>query len=202
MMDRSRGDPRIAAESLLAISGSARSACFGSSPASDIPRLMAAIQLVERQSRTAGRRLAEDTIVRGALALGLPVPDFSLGDGQVRVSTALEAAKVIAPDLAAGGASGIAARLLEPCANRDIGVVVLKWLDSEGGPHSAQYMAHDDIVRLAKAYNGQSPSGRPDAALANAFYAEVVYQLYMSLAFEDARRGQRRETLLGHAPAP
>ena len=170
----SHGDPQVLARRLLA--GAKPAPHCGADHATDLDRLMSAIVIVEDFAHSRAWKLAEATLV-GALSLaGAPIPDLTLGDGEIRPSTARRAG--------AGEGPALPLRLLDPCANRQIGVAVLAWIAREHGL-ADRPLDHAAIVAIAAAYNGQGAPHEPAQLIANATYDEVVYDLYYGLAFRD-----------------
>ena len=198
----SHGDPRVIARMLLNTAPPVAGVCAnaGDAPPTDYDRLMAAISVAESFAHSRVDKLAEDTVVRLAVLVGAPVPDLSIGAGEIRISTAQRALLASREPEWAAAQGELALWLLEPCRNHRIGVRVLKWIAGQQGL-AGRPLDHATIVALAAAYNGQAIARDPAHLLANATYNEVVYTLYYDLAFRELAAGQPPNKSGGSASA-
>jgi len=129
LFTRSDGDMRSYARLLQQDGDQRQPACLTSSGAEEpsLAVLMRAIMTVGTHASSGLERLVEATAIRGAVLLGMPVPDFSLGLGQIRPSTAIKALRSVGPP-GTGTAPPppqVALRLLQPCDSLRIGIAVL-----------------------------------------------------------------------------
>ena len=195
VLNLSKGDPAVLAEMLLSRAELERHACGAEATANetDSDRLATAITVVESFATTRFHRTAESLVIHTAVWLGIAVPDLSIGEGQIRVSTAERALQTydarVPSDI--GERRKIALRLLDPCGGHRLGVLVLKLLATERGVATTA-LDHKKIVMLAAAYNGQSPARSPYDMVPNQTYNEVVYNLFLALCFQAIRTNPRK----------
>ncbi|MBU2532295.1 MAG: hypothetical protein KKB37_06115 [Alphaproteobacteria bacterium] len=164
-------------------------ACEPARQGDDLSRLAEAVTIVETFASPRLERALEFLLVRTALLLWLPPPDFSIGPAQIRPSRAFEAARTgNAPSAASDSdksAAAIAVDLLDRCSARRWARLVLRAYasasDARPGP-----LGRDEVVRLAAAYNGQRTTADDEAAVANYLYRELVYQVWQDLRFRHA----------------
>lgn len=141
-------------------------------------RFVLAILAVENYGRPSFQRWEKAVIAQGSLTLLGKLPDFSLGVGQVKPSTA----RLVLKSSASGNEhqvvpdSALLKMLLDPCENIGIVVRYLTILDGRTGPNEFTRLTADRILSV---YNGQSyPSF--DGWL----YRNVVWRVYETLAPE------------------
>lgn len=152
-----------------------------------------ALAAVEQLGTGIIERSLETLIVRFFSAVRLPMPDLSLGAGQIRPSTveeALQGAAAFSESLANDrDRRQIALALLERCENHKFGVLVVKMLAK---PLSLppDRLRREHITRLAGDYNAQISSPTNEAAIANYLYRELTYQVFQELRFQRPRTGQ------------
>lgn len=156
---------------------------------SDLALLARALIVVERFATSDLERLGERYAVFGLTSVGLSAPDFSLGVGQIKVSSlkeALNSGYVIdigrAEDLS-DNSNELARQLFDPCiAHMAAELLVAKFVQLQR--RGSKNFVRDDIVSIAAAYNGQSRESSLEGALSGAIYNELVYQIFLMYKFE------------------
>jgi len=149
----------------------------------DLDLLAQALVAVEQLATSRFETVIEQASVRIAVLIGLTVPDFSLGPGQISPST-VEAALQRGGNSSDTQKSGpdrqqIAYDLLQICQSHQLGVAVLKSLSELG----TSPLNRDEIMRIAGAYNAQLTTPSREAALANYLYRELTYPVFQELKF-------------------
>ncbi|MBU2583137.1 MAG: hypothetical protein KJ622_15620 [Alphaproteobacteria bacterium] len=149
--------------------------------------LAGALAAVERLNTSIIEHAVEAAVVRAAVLAGLPVPDFSIGPGQIRPSTAAAAVRKIgsaepeATQLATGRPQ-IALELLSECASLDWGVAVLKMLSPPRLAAAGEF-SREAVMDLAGKYNSQFTAASNEAVVANYLYRELTYQVFQEYKF-------------------
>jgi hypothetical protein len=189
----SQGDPRVLAELLLAREAHSTPQCRLAWGPDDLDILVESITIVERFSTPTLERLAESAAIRAAVLIGLPVPDLSIGDAQIRVSAALKSLQEISPPRPSHlDRNGLALRLLDPCENRRLAASVLIWIAKRSGL-GTDALDRTDILGIAAAYNGQAPPHRVADLVAKQTYTRLVYHLHHAVRFALLRKNLASE---------
>jgi len=154
-------------------------------PQTEYQLLARAIFAVETLASGPLERAAENLLVWGSLALGRVPPDFSIGPGQIRRSTAERARSALRADelsVVPLVSREIIQALLKPCEALRIGSLILErdihaQLDAQG------LLPRPEILRAASIWNGQSSHDQGEASLAGLRYRELVYHTFIALRF-------------------
>lgn len=189
------------------------SQCRINEPLDDFNLLAGAVASVEQIATSSLERLFEYGIVHLAALTGLATPDFSLGAGQVRPTTAIAALEYEAH---AGGNSqrkkisqdDIALDLLSRCRNHELTVLVLHKIadglieaekvgKARSGAQLLRKFNRQFVMQIAAEYNAQVASLSPEAAIANYIYRELVYQVFQEFRFRFDRAPASEP---GHSP--
>jgi hypothetical protein len=141
------------------------------------PHFVLAIIAVENYGRPPFRRWLQEILARACLAVCGKVPDFSLGIGQVKLSTARMVLQLQAPGSAEADAK-LLDLLLNPWENLRIVQGYLELLMEQNGFHNFNKPA---AIVILKQYNGQVSSGQ-----CNQIYQEVVWEAFRYLALNEA----------------
>jgi hypothetical protein len=193
--DMETAGQRLAAAHILE-----RQACRIDLTADDLDILLEALTSVEALGRGRLQRGIEAFLVRTALRIGLPLPDFSVGPAQIRISTAMAAAQWAASGRRAprslANRNSIALDLLSPCGAREWGRLVLAMFASQTKTLIAP-LDRAGILRLAALFNGQETVPDDEAAIAHYLYRELVYQVYQVFRF----RRQNCRSILARTPS-
>lgn len=192
LLRASQGNPNQLAMAIFEARGGGRRQCAAQAfkPEGDLERLASAIEVAEGFFKTRSERLVEDVLVRATVALGLPIPDLSIGEGQIRISTAQRAALALTPADSLDSRPQIALKLLDQCQNHAYAMLVLRWLADKRDMNLAA-LRRSDVVTLAADYNGQRvrvpEAAAPSAqTLSAATYNLLVYHLFYDIAFGEA----------------
>jgi hypothetical protein len=141
-------------------------------------RLARAIFAVETAATSRSERVVEDVAARVLPYLGLPVPALSLGPGQIRYSTLTTAL----PDLQSSLADANATSLLDYCKALSIAERIIALHLKV--PEANSLLSRDDILRIAKEWNGQRGTHDQIGLLAGLRYQELVYQTMIAIRFK------------------
>ena len=170
---------------LLAGSQTGEESCPADAERVDEYRLVRAIFLVERLAVPGVKRWAARWLVRLSLIAGIDPPDFSLGMGQIKLSTLTklrDQAKSRGEAVEMPAPLELVEQLEDWCKGQDLGVQLVSRLygvklgDDRLIPRS-------EILRAAALWNGQGRSARIEAVIANARYRELVYETMVALRF-------------------
>lgn len=179
-------DIQAAAGKLAQLHPATFKTCPTSSPPGDLDLLADALAAVEQLGTSSFERAFEEAVVRLVSFTGSPAPDFSLGPGQIRPSTAQAAVRsASAPgtvEAMAPSRQHIAFDLLSDCASHELGVLVLKMLLRTQAATEEQ-LSRKTIMLLAGEYNAQTTSLTSEAAIANYLYRELTYQVFQEYKF-------------------
>lgn len=178
-------DPALSADRLVPHLNLQRHDCPINRSLEDLDTFVEALISVEMLGTGRPQRELESLLVRGAILMGLPPPDLSIGPAQIRISTATAAAtdqlqEEIQPT------AGIALQLLSACGARSWARLILKKAASEKNIVT-QPLRRADIDLLAGHFNGQKTYSNTESAIANYMYRELVYQVYQAIKFHAPR---------------
>jgi hypothetical protein len=154
----------------------------GRSDDRELNALMSAITTAENFARPWPERIAKDQIVLILSVMGLPAPEWSLGDGEIRLRTAEKAIRAVSPAWSERLASQkqLVARLLDKCGNHQIGKLILRNIALQKG-FDVTSLNRNSIFTLASEYNGQASFGNLSGRASKVFYQEVIYHLFYTL---------------------
>lgn len=161
--------------------------CSIARPLDDHDLLAGALAAVESLNTGFLERNIEEVLVRLAVFARLPVPDFSIGPGQIRPSTAKAAIR----DGKAGGLSpgdlgsaqqAIALQLLDPCSALDWAARILKGYEPAPAAPTGR-LNREAVMDLAGKYNSQMMAATNEAVVANYLYRELIYQVFQEYKF-------------------
>ncbi len=151
----------------------------------DITALADAFLAVESLSTGIVERKVEGWLVRLGHLTGLASPDFSIGPGQVRLSTAAAA-------LHWGTAHNwpvsplskreLSEQLLSVCGSRLMIRLILEMLIQKD-EKSTTPLDRRSIASLARLYNGQATTSGDEGTVANHIYRELIYHVFQDLRF-------------------
>jgi len=190
-------DVAAAARLLVRDAGVDFSRCRSGATADDREHLLAALATLETFATSPLERFAERGVVAVAGLAGTPVPNWSFGPAQIRLSTArralARAGKPMTPPEPVTGRRRIARRLLRLCPSRDIGLAVLQKEYGLAGKAGAA-LTLGDIERVAARYNGQDAAGDAKGQIANRIYVLLAYHLFQHYRFKAlAHRPRERQ---------
>lgn len=193
VFEQSGGDMKKAAALILAASDYRDRPACPAIPVAAEDRLVAqALVAVERFATSSLERTVEEGVARALLALKLPVPDLSLGDGQIKLST-VQSLKVgegsrARPLYEQAGDARIVEDLLDPCRNQMVSALLVESYRN-GQALSPTGYGRADLLKVAALYNGQKDNSALKARLSNTVYNELVYELYLLYRFEALATG-------------
>jgi hypothetical protein len=150
--------------------------------------LAKALIAVEKVATSRLERWLEEVVVRSAVAVHVAPPDWSIGPAQIRISTALAAARETdAP--ATSFATVITHKvpfsvtdLLSACGAQRHAISVIRWIAARNNVGLLQ-LGRASIIEIASRFNGQVTVPTDEAAIANHIYREFVYQVFQELRF-------------------
>ncbi|MFA5955121.1 hypothetical protein [Hyphomicrobium sp.] len=185
LIGASGGDASRFSEALLS-SGYQPRPCNSAAEPHDreLTALMSAIATVEAYARPWPERMIKDQLALSLVALRLPVPDWSLGSGEIRLSTAEKATRAFGSnDVKPEEHRGNLVRLLvNSCSNFAIGKQVLRYIAATRGVDLAR-LNQASISAIAADYNGQKTVGSLPEQASKLFYKDAVYHLFYSFLF-------------------
>ncbi len=187
LIGASGGDASRFSEALLS-SGYQPRLCNSDVPAEpndrELTALMSAIATVEAYARPWPERMIKDQLALSLVALRLPVPDWSLGSGEIRLSTAEKATRAFGSNqMKPEDHRGNLVRLLvNSCSNFAIGKQVLRYIAATRGVDLAR-LNQTSISVIAADYNGQKTMGSLPEQASKLFYKDAVYHLFYSFLF-------------------
>jgi hypothetical protein len=145
-------------------------------------KLAQAIFAVERVASGYLKRGSSNFLVFLCLRFGFSPPDFSLGPGQIKVSTLRKAqSEDIKTVLKQDGARPWDI-ILDSCRSLGIAVMLLRD-EMQIKTDSTGLLPRSEVLRAAKLWNGQANPTSAEGAIANTRYRELVYQTFVSLRF-------------------
>lgn len=180
---RASGDLKTAAQLIHNENGFKRDCSVDWAEPEDV-RLARAFVTLESFATTDLERIVERLVVRFLYSLGLPVPDMSLGEGQVKVSTVISETLDQFGDLNPPPSGAIAMRLLEPCPNFEAAVSLVRALSRDAGASKGEAFSRAEVYEIAAGYNGQGKGAGLFGALSHTAYNELVFELYQIYRFE------------------
>ncbi len=153
----------------------------------ELTALMSAIATVETYARPWPERMVKDQLALSLATLSLPVPDWSLGNSEIRLSTAEKAIHVFGSNkLKPVERRGNLVRLLVgSCSNFAVGKQVLRYIAAERGLDLAR-LNRISIYVMAAEYNGQTAMGSLPEQTSKMFYKDAVYHLFYAFLFSPA----------------
>jgi len=172
--------------------------CRGAPQADEFERLARSLFTVESIAASWSERSFETTLTKAALALDMPVPDMSIGPGQIKPSTLKKALPDIARKAEWAGEpfSGLAGHLLEDCTALPIAAAIIqhhfKALPDEDG-----LLGRKEVMRIAELWNGQEKTLMPAGLVANARYKRLVYLIVLNLRFDNRDRHLPTQSVVG-----
>ena len=188
-------DLRAASERLSAQVAIDLGHCPALSSRAEIGNLADAFIAVESLAASLPERTFEALLVDAARFAGVRLPDISIGPGQVRISTAMAAARRVAlqqRELQGLTEQEVAELLLSRCGSRRLVALVLEMkMDKHAVP--AVPLDRKSIGALASSYNGQETTSDDEAAMANLLYRELVYHVFQDLRFRRAAAAHSQE---------
>ena len=154
----------------------------------DLVLLAKSLRLVEKFAVPKYRIWIENSLVNLALMLGLPIPDFSIGEGQVRISSVIKTLEN--PEVYSQKSNllrnHIASSLLNRCSNFRYSLdIISDFLEKNG--IDGQRLSRSIILRVARNYNGQQNVKDAEAEVSNLVYRELVYNVYHYLRFNNLK---------------
>jgi len=152
-------------------------------------KLAKAVFSVERLASGFLKRFFCDFILRLYVSLGLDPPDFSYGDGQIKISTLRRTHSDYVKDAPEAAKPKLTNLLLDHCVALEVAVNILR---DEMTIHAdpSGLLPRSEIARAAKTWNGQASSNSVEGAIANARYRELVYQTFIALRFFTTASGE------------
>jgi hypothetical protein len=149
---------------------------------SEYLKLAQAIFAVEQLASGPLKRGSSNFLIFLFLRFGFSPPDFSLGPGQIKVSTLRKAqSENIKTVLKQAGARPWDI-ILDSCRSLDIAVMLLRD-EMQIKADTSGLLPRSEVLRAAKLWNGQASTASAEGAIANARYRELVYQTFVSLRF-------------------
>jgi hypothetical protein len=160
--------------------------------AGDREALVRALITVESLATPRFDAIWKATLVRAALALGLPIPNLTYGSGRVRLSIARATLRAGAAQAAGTGADAIAvlsdadiaAQLLDDCGSRRIVAAIVADILGARVEGARKHLDLHAVRHVARIYNGQARAKTVEAAVAHETYNALVYALFQRYRFE------------------
>lgn len=165
--------------------------CPFKNPQSKFSHLTSALLALEHFATSKLERTTESLLIKTLLFMGLPLPDLSLGDGQIKATSVR---KVLSSQGTIKDRDAIAKALLQPCKNRHMAELIMR---HSVGPRESEKKTFDRkaILKVAAHYNGQNPKSAAMARLSHAVYNELVYHLYHIFRFDSLMAPQAQPSL-------